>query len=88
MQRIRTRDTQVCFFRSYAINSGRIEMLDHPVCVIILRVLERLVDKFQGTDIFECRAFVVDLLEYPFVELVCAFGIFITLVKLRWVYVL
>lgn len=88
MQRIRVRNTQDRFLRANAINSRRIKMLNHPVRVRVLRILERLVDEFQGPDIFERGAIVVDLLSYPFVELVCSFGVVVALVELRWVYVL
>jgi hypothetical protein len=64
-------NAQRCFLLLDTIDGRRIEGIDEPGCFGILCVLQRLIDELDGANVPEVIA-AVNVLDYPFVELVCA----------------
>lgn len=82
MQRIICGDAQRLLFGANPVDGGRIKVLNHPIRVSILGVLQRFVDKLEGTDSVE-RIAALDLFDDPLIELVRALSVTVILIELR-----
>ena len=82
MQRIICGDAQRFLFGANPVDGGWIKVLNHPVCVSILGVLQRLIDKLEGTNSVE-RIAALDLFDHPLIELVRTLGVPVILIELR-----
>ena len=82
MQCIICGDAQRLLFGANPVDGGRVKVLNHPVRVAILCILQRLIDKFEGTDSVE-RIAALDLFDHPLIELVRALSVTVILIKLR-----